>query len=269
MKNWIIWVLAIIITFSAAIYQRTTGPTYPKKAQAEINGKTYKLQLLRSQDHKGGSVLKFDIPDTSVQATLIYHRFKIDEPYDTIQFSRSGNFLTATLPTQPAAGKLQYYITFSSQGQSMTIFQNNPVVIRFKGTVPPTILIPHIIFIFFSMLLSNVAGIMAIAKKERFKLYTILTLCFLIVGGLIFGPLVQKYAFGELWTGIPFGWDLTDNKTLIAFVFYLLAFVGNIKGKRPYLTILASVMVLVIFSIPHSMFGSELNYTTGAIGTGK
>jgi len=27
---------------------------------------------------------------------------------------------------------------------------------------------------------------------------------------------VQHYAFGQLWTGVPFGWDLTDNKTLLA-----------------------------------------------------
>jgi hypothetical protein len=269
MKNWIIWVLAIIITLSAAVYQRTTGPTCPKKVKIDVNGTSYKIELLRSQDHKGGSDLKFKIPDTSVQASLIYHKYKVDEAYDTIHFVRKGDLLTATLPTQPAAGKLQYYILFNSHGQSMTIFEKNPVIIRFKGTVPPIILIPHIFFIFFAMLLSNIAGIMALAKKERFKFYTILTFCFLIVGGLIFGPLVQKYAFGELWTGIPFGWDLTDNKTLYAFLFWLIALLGNIRKSRPWLSILAAVMILVVFSIPHSMFGSELNYTTGSIGTGK
>jgi hypothetical protein len=269
MKNWIIWVLAVIITLSAAIYQRTTGPTYPKTVTVDLNGKSHKIQLLRAQDHKGGSDLQFSIPDTSVHACLMYHIYKIEKPYDTVQFTRKGDILIATLPTQPPAGKLQYYVTFTSNGQSLSIFENNPVVIRFKGTVPLFILFPHIFFMFFAMLLSNIAGIMAIAKKDRFRLYTKLTFYFIIVGGLILGPLVQQYAFGELWTGVPFGWDLTDNKTLIAFIFYLIAFVGNLKGKRPYLTILASVMVLVIFSIPHSMFGSELNYTTGSIGTGK
>ena len=269
MKNWIIWVMAIIITLAAAYYQRTTGPTYPKSAKIDVNGKSYKIELLRSQDHRGGSDLKLKIPDTSVQAILIFHKYKIDEPYDTIKFTRIGDILTATLPKQPPAGKLQYYITFTSHSQSMTIFQNNPVVIRFKGMVPPYVLMPHIFFIFFAMFLSNIAGIMALAKKDKFKLYTNLTFCFLIIGGLIFGPFVQFYAFGEFCTCVPYGWDLTDNKTLIAFIFWLLAFVGNMKGRRPYLTILASLMLLLIFSIPHSMFGSELNYTTGSIGTGK
>jgi hypothetical protein len=40
---------------------------------------------------------------------------------------------------------------------------------------------------------------------------------------MILGPVVQYYAFGEFWTGVPFGWDLTDNKTLVAVIFWALA----------------------------------------------
>jgi hypothetical protein len=269
MKNWIIWVLATIITLSAAYYQRTTGPTYPKRAKIDVNGKSYKIKLTRSHGGDDNATIKFEIPDTSVKANLIFHRFNINEPYDTVKFERKGALLVATLPHQPPAGKLQYFTEFKSKGKSLTIFKDNPVVIRFKGEVPGFILLPHIFFMFFAMFLSNIAGIMALAKKDRFRLYTNLTFCFLIIGGMILGPFVQFFAFGEFWTGVPYGWDLTDNKTLIAFIFWLIAFVGNLKGKRPYLTILASVMLLLIYSIPHSMFGSELNYTTGSIGTGK
>ena len=85
---------------------------------------------------------------------------------------------------------------------------------------------------------------------------------------MIFGPLVQFHAFGEYWTGIPFGWDLTDNKTLIAFLFWLLAVSGNWKREKPSLTILAAAIMLMIFSIPHSMFGSELDPETGEVISG-
>ncbi len=43
------------------------------------------------------------------------------------------------------------------------------------------------------------------------------------VGGLILGPVVQKHAFGAFWTGIPFGYDLTDNKTLLMWMVWLVA----------------------------------------------
>jgi hypothetical protein len=90
----------------------------------------------------------------------------------------------------------------------------------------------------------------------------------LIAGGMILGPLVQKYAFGDLWTGIPFGWDLTDNKTLIAVFAWILAVVMNRKKDRPAYTIAAAVILLLIYSIPHSLFGSELDYVTGTVTQG-
>ncbi|MCX6335012.1 MAG: hypothetical protein NT092_12035 [Bacteroidia bacterium] len=85
---------------------------------------------------------------------------------------------------------------------------------------------------------------------------------------MILGPLVQKFAFGAFWTGVPFGWDLTDNKTLIAVLFWILAVVMNLKKERPVYTVLAAIVLLLIFSVPHSMFGSELDYGTGQVTQG-
>jgi hypothetical protein len=85
---------------------------------------------------------------------------------------------------------------------------------------------------------------------------------------MILGPIMQKYAFGEFWTGIPFGWDLTDNKTLIALIFWIIAVVMNRKKERPLYTILAAAVLLVIFSIPHSVLGSELDYSSGKVTQG-
>ncbi|HEX7493951.1 MAG TPA: hypothetical protein VF346_07015, partial [Bacteroidales bacterium] len=90
----------------------------------------------------------------------------------------------------------------------------------------------------------------------------------LIAGGMILGPVVQYYAFGDLWTGVPFGWDLTDNKTLIGLLFWIAAVLMNRKSEKPIYTILAAVMLLIIFSIPHSLFGSQLNYSTGEVTQG-
>ena len=85
---------------------------------------------------------------------------------------------------------------------------------------------------------------------------------------MVLGPLVQKYAFGEFWTGVPFGWDLTDNKTLIAVFAWILAVVMNRKKERPGYIIAAAVILLLVYSIPHSLFGSELDYATGTVTQG-
>ena len=171
----------------------------------------------------------------------------------------------APIPEQPAAGKIEYYFDITDNDGTKTYEKALPIVIRFKGAVPAGILIPHIFFMFFAMFLGNLAGIMAVFKNQGYKFYTTLTIITFFLGGLILGPMVQLYAFGEAWAGIPFAWDLTDNKTLIAFLFWLLAFAMNRNKERPVYTLLAAVVMLIVYSIPHSMYGSELDPETGEI----
>jgi hypothetical protein len=178
----------------------------------------------------------------------------------------SGFFAEVT--QQQPAGKLQYYIELTDSKGTTTLMKETPVVIRFKGAVPSYILTPHILFMFLAMLFSTLAGLMALAKHHLVRKYSLWTLILLIAGGMILGPLVQKYAFGELWTGVPFGWDLTDNKTLIASLFWILAVIMNRKKERLFYTILAAAVLLVVFSIPHSIFGSELDYSSGQVTQG-
>ena len=112
------------------------------------------------------------------------------------------------------------------------------------------------------MLLSTRTGLDALLKGTLSYRYTIITTIVMFVGGLIMGPLVQKYAFDALWTGWPFGHDLTDNKTLVAFVFWMIALwrARRFPDGRVWI-IVASIITLVIFLIPHSVLGSEIDYT--------
>jgi len=42
----------------------------------------------------------------------------------------------------------------------------------------------------------------------------------------------------------------------------------NRKKERPLYTVLAAIVLLLIYSIPHSMFGSTLNYSNGTVTQG-
>lgn len=285
MKKFILWFLAFLITISAAIYQRTTGPTYPKRLDVSINGKVTDLKLVRSLSLNQKPEIRLNIADTSVKAKLYFKRFKTDEEYQAADFSYKSvpvksfimnklfkiyneNGYYATVPQQPPAGKIQYYFELTDSNGIKTYLKDSPVVIRFKGDVPAFVLIPHILLMFIAMLFSTLAGLMSLVKFPAYKKYSVWTLILFIAGGFALGPIVQYYAFGELWTGIPFGWDLTDNKTLIALVFWILAVVMNRKKERPLYTALAAFVLLLVFSIPHSLFGSELNYSSGHVTQG-
>jgi hypothetical protein len=285
MKKFLLWILAFIITVGAAYYQRKTGPTYPKQLDMTLNDTVYELKLVRSIGLDERSEVKLNIRDTSIKAILYYKRFKTEEEYKSEVFTcktypvhsfimnkvfkmTEGKGFFADIPPQPAAGKLQYYIELTDSNGTQSVMKETPIIIRFKGAVPGYILGPHIILMFLAMLFSTGAGLLSIFRVPQYKKYGIWTLVSLVTGGMILGPIVQKYAFGELWTGVPFGWDLTDNKTLIALIFWILAVVMNRKKEKPLFTLLASVILLLVYSIPHSLFGSELDYSTGEVSQG-
>jgi hypothetical protein len=265
MKVVFYWILAVIITFAAIIYQRKTGPTYDKKTEVTIENQVYKFKLIRSHGGTSDCEIQLDLPDKNVDGVLEYKIYPTNDAWTEDKMIRENNLLTGSLPNLPPAGKYEYKITLKKGDQSFELNDGKPIIIRFKGDVPGSILIPHIFFIFFAMFLGNLAGIMALFKHPKFRIYTNLTVIALLIGGMILGPLVQLYAFNELWAGIPFAWDLTDNKTLVAFLFWVLAFFMNRKKEQPVYTVVASVVMLIVYSIPHSMFGSQLDPETGEI----
>lgn len=265
MKIVFYWVLAIIITFGAVIYQRKTGPTYDKKVKVNIENKEYNFKLVRSHGGTDDCTIELNIPDENISGLIEYKKFPSKSEWTKMAMNRNAKNLTGILPYLPPAGKYEYKITLQKNGKEFPLNDGNSVVIRFKGAVPGAVLIPHIFFMFFAMLLGNLAGIMAVFKYSKYKFFTNITVIALFIGGLILGPWVQWYAFGEAWAGVPFAWDLTDNKTLIAFIFWLIAFFMNRKKDKPIYIVIASIVMLIIYSIPHSMFGSQLDPETGEI----
>lgn len=267
MKKTLFWILAVIITVTSAIYQRKTGPTYPKEIEISLQNRSIEFKLPRSGDSNQDQEVSIPALDSAWNISLQYRRYPVKESFTTVSFKTHDDKLIAFLPKQSRAGKLEYFISFKNRTTG-AVKQTEHAIIRFKGTVPDSMLIPHILFMFIAMLFSNLAGILALSKSKQHLLYGKLALIFILLGGLVFGPIIQHYAFGQAWTGIPLGWDLTDNKTLIAFVFWLVAVISNRRNPKYRYTIIASVITLIIFSIPHSLFGSELDYTTGKVITG-
>lgn len=260
-KSVILWIAAVVITLTSAFYQRLTGPTYPLTGKIAVNESVITYKLDRSHGGETDHVVRVNTEDKSINGILEWKRFKTNDEWTKVEMNFQDGFLSAALPNQPPAGKLEYKITLSKDGKEFPIRDGKPVVIRFKGDVPPLILIPHVILIFLAMVISTRTGLEALSRGNNQKKLTIYTIFFLLGGGLIFGPLTQLYAFGALWTGFPFGHDLTDNKTLIAFIGWIAALYAIYKLNKPRIWVIAaSLITLIIFLIPHSLLGSELDY---------
>jgi len=268
-KNALLWIISFIIMTAASVYQRLTGPTHPVQAKIEIEGTSYLFKLIRSHGSKADARIVLSIPDTSIHGIIAYKKINATETWENDSLVRLGKDLVGYMPYQPPAGKLEYDVILM-KNNGIYHLTPKPVTIRFKGDVPPFILIPHILLMFAAMLLSLRAGLEALVKGNNTYRLALLSTILLTIGGLVFGPLVQKFAFGQFWTGWPIGNDLTDNKTIAAIIFWLIATLQLKKDSSNRLwPILASIFTFFIFFIPHSLWGSQFDYRTGQIKTGK
>lgn len=267
------WVAAIFLTLAAAFFQRQTGPTYPKQVSAQINDTTI-IEVTLPRTSYIDKELRIEIPPLSWDWTArLYHR---PYPLDTAWtlnppfWPEEGAFVSYLPAVSQKAAKLEYYIELenSFDGKQFTLPKDNPVVIRYKGHAPAWALIPHVVLMFVALIFSSLAGFMAMFNHNRNKFWSFMALAFILVGGLVFGPVVQKFAFDHFWTGFPLGYDLTDNKTLIMFFIWVIAILSNWKKDRRWLVVIAAVATIAVYLIPHSLRGSEFNYQTGEIGTG-
>ncbi len=134
-----------------------------------------------------------------------------------------------------------------------------------RGDVPAPILITHVGLMFIGLIFSTRAGLEFFSKQPKLRTLILCTIVLFSVGGLVFGPFVQKYAFDAYWTGWPFGGDLTDNKTAAMVLVWVVAWIALGRSKAPARwALLAAVLTLAVYLIPHSMFGSELDYSKTA-----
>jgi hypothetical protein len=253
------WTLAILLTLVSAVWQRMSGPTYPLRGAVAVGDQTVGLRLLRSHGGPGDQPVRVTVPDTAVRGDVVWRRYPTDDPWEVLPMQRAADALEAALPHQPPAGKLEYQVRLA-KGEHRVAFPAVPAVTRFKGDVPAWILAPHVLFMFLNMLLSMRAAIAALIGLDA-RRYAWTAVWCLVLGGFVLGPAVQKLAFGDWWTGVPFGWDLTDNKTLLALLAWMTAVVPMWRGRPARAAILfAAVATMVVFAIPHSAWGSQIDW---------
>lgn len=263
-KNIILWIVAIILTVGLVIYQRSTGPTYPVRGSVTVGDEVIDYKLIRTFGGDQDALVEIKTDNNDITGSITLKRFKSFDDWTTKEMKLEDGKLVGVIPNQPPAGKVEYKIVLHKNSIDYELSEE-PVIIRFKGAVPLAVLTPHIFFMFFSVLFALRVGLELFFRRVDTKYYTGVVLITLFVGGLILGPIVQKYAFGEFWTGWPFGHDLTDNKTLFVFIFWVIAwFVLRKKPQNRVWPLIAVLAMILVYSIPHSVLGSEIDHTKDA-----
>lgn len=260
-----LWLVAAAVTVAAAAWQRRTGPSHPYRAAVALGAGTVRVVLPRSHVTTSGARVAVPAPGAGAAGTLFWRRYPTAEPFTATPLAPEGAELAAALPPEPPAGKVEYYLQLRSGGGAaarVPAREGETVVLRFQGPVPVGVLAPHITVMFLAILVGVRAGMGALLGTAAPGALTLVTAGLLSLGGLVLGPITQYYAFGAYWTGVPFGWDLTDNKTLLMWIGWALAALAVLRrwaGARR-LVVFAAALMLAVYVVPHSLSGSQLDY---------
>lgn len=271
----VLWTLAVLLMAATVVYQRRTGPTHPLRGTVTVDGKTIAYKLIRSEETVRDA--RVALPDPGVPATLVWRRFPLQEAWarqDMVREEKEGRAERAGyLPKQLAAGKLEYTVEVGEPGAIQRVPALEPIVLRYKGPVSTPLLIAHLSMMFIAVLVGLRAGLGALFEPRAPRRLLWITLGCMTLGGLILGPFVQKAAFGHYWTGFPWGYDLTDNKTLLMWGVWVLA--ALVAGPKPRgregwaraAVLAATLAMAVVYLIPHSLRGSQLDYSKVKAGS--
>jgi hypothetical protein len=277
----LLWVLAAGLTLACFAFQNRTGPTYPLEGTFPTARGEVSFKFLRSEEIGTGlQILLRDPVPAGVGAKVRYRRYKSNDGWSeksmapgTFRFSRRGaaeevRGLGAELPSLPErAGKYEYLVLVDDGTGERSVTGDRPVHARYKAPVPRAVLLVHILVVFLSMMLALRTGLQALVGGEVRGLVWA-TIGSLVLGAFVMGPVVQKYAFGVWWSGVPFGYDWTDNKVLLELLAWLAAAATAVLGRRPgrlrTAVLVATLVTLAVYFIPHSIFGSEYDYRRGS-----
>ncbi len=273
-----LWTLALILTLGSFMYQDKTGPTYPLEGKIQTAKGVVHFKFLRSETIGNDLKIMLIAPvPAGIKGYVKYRRYMSNDKWSVMpmhpgkfEFSIRGHRQTvegvgAELPSlHEKAGKYEYFVYIDDgSGKPISVTGNKPVYARYKSHVPLWALMLHIFMIFLAMFFALRTTFEAIVDGN-FKWMLKTTVVLVLLGAFLFGPLVQLYAFGVWWSGVPFGYDWTDNKVLVELAFWLLAWYLNRGARRNRSSVyLAGLVTLAVYFIPHSLFGSEYNYRTG------
>jgi hypothetical protein len=274
--------IAILFTVLVVGYARRTTMVRSVHKVVEQRGIVIEHETVPKQVGDQIPVISAKVTGAA-QVNLIY---KIGQQGEFVQVPmnrapNAENVFTALLPHYPKATKAWYYIeaikttpdgdvTVTLPDDSQTDF--TPILLKYEGVVPLYVIIPHVLCNFAAIFFAALTLFSAIdvrrgkrTLKEAIK-YPLITFILMFLGFVPFGIGMNWFAFGVIWEAVPFGRDVTDNKSQIILLFWLATLIlvkGTVLGKgenknlvseRGYFTMVIVTMIVTIamYAIPHS-----------------
>ena len=269
----------LVLTVLLLAVARQLSKNRPEEAEVSAGGITLRHTTVFEHVGEGSPVIMLDISsagDEIERADLVYVEPGTGkEGRETMSGTGAGRW-KGTLPERAKGERLTYYFEVEAgTGRPVRLPDDGRTgfLLKYKGEVSAVVLWLHVIFMFgafFFMIEAALCAVNILAGREDKRMTMLMVrwlVFFTFVGGWPLGFVLNRQRFGPVWEGFPFGYDITDNKTQLMFICWLItiflslsSFIGKEEerdrvGRRGFaMAVLASFTIsLAIFLIPHSL----------------
>jgi hypothetical protein len=269
-------IISVLLTIVLLGISRRASTRHPQEIVAEIGG--VNITHTTVTESKIGQMKTVELSLSggdmaSVQGILYYYYDNEPEQSVTMDNQNSGK-LTAKLPPGDIGKQLRYRVGITQHGivaGSIPLTGTPGYLVKYKGDVSVFVLIPHILLMFASVFFAFIAMFLGFdllsgsAKVKPPAGAALMALLCGVIGGVIIGIKVSHDVFGGFgWGGWPIGNDITDTKTEIYLLFWLITIIlgwGGLSGKNMTLSkkgfgwmiMISFLVTMAAFLIPHSI----------------
>ncbi len=268
----VIVLILTFLTFSGFIAMMIA----PKEKTAEVNG--LKITSIPDYDGRAGEphfVLANISSKNSDSLVVLLHYYR-DNTFKTLKMSRlpGTNYFGVQVPADELGKRTYYYIeAMDDDGNVVRLpasadqtfdSEYDYFKIRYEGKATFILLLLHIVLMigaFFLLIHALYYALNYLFTRERgdaiIRTVNLGIITFFITGFPI-GWIIEKQVLGNYWEGIPFGWDITDSKTLIILIIWLILIIFRAKDKvslNSYAkwVIVNTIITIALFLLPHSL----------------
>ena len=272
-------ITGILLTVVLLFLARQLSMNRPEEVEISAGGIKLRHTTVFEQVGDGCPVLFLDISSEAVdiaRTDLVYFESDRDTEKREKMLEMEAGRWKGSLPGRAKGNRLRYYFEVeTADGGSLRLPEEGVVgfLVKYKGEVSGFVLLLHVIFMFgafFFMVEAALCALRLLAGDENKRMTMLMVrwlIFFTFLGGWPLGFILNGQRFGPIWEGFPFGYDITDNKTQLMFIFWLVtiilswsSFIGKGEkadhvGRKGFaIAVLTSfILSLAIFLIPHSL----------------
>ncbi len=229
------------------------------------------------EEVKTGSraVIQIEVASKGVKQTQAFLSYKAGEATFNIEPMEpiETNGYYATIPSQPRGTNVEYYIEVRGDSDLIARLPRDGggFHLVYEGIPNRALLIAHVLLMFLSLALLLLVGLLSLRafKKRQIALHVprlaLLATGVFFIASFVLGAVVAYQTYGKAWAGFPIGNDITDNKSLAIFLYFLISTILY-KGSAlrqdpsldalpirtiPYVYLVGVLLSVILFAIPH------------------